>query len=284
MQNKKINFGLQINKENKISSFCNLSLQGILKNRNLKLSINSSQSAEVNFFDQKNEFFFNKNEEKVLNETFKIFNLGYKRNLNQQSNISYSLFSEQLEGKSENDLFFKLDYKNKIFNFVAGLKDNYDTFNKSIISLSKEMRFKNVFADFKLGIGQLFGKPPVTDHFMLGKDVKGYKNNSICPNNELGRSFIQVNTKIGLILKNIKLFLFSDFGFCSSQNNLINTFKSINYCISNKTYPQNMALSVGVGISAPFILSEKNLIGFVAFPLTTENNNEKMKVGLETEI
>lgn len=283
---KKISFGLGLDKNNIISSFCNLSIPNFLRSKDLKITMNSLSSGELKLTDPKNELKVFKNENKILNQSINILGISYKRIFN-NSSLEYSVQREnndsiQREINDEN-IIYKISYKNSYINLVNGIKNNLNAFTKAVISFRKEFIYKNMFVDCKYSLGQIMGNAPLTERFFLGEEIKGYKKNSIYPSNIDGRTFVQLSNKIGIIFRDIKCFTFSDLGFCSKEKNIVNAINTLSSCTINRCYPSNMAMSVGLGISSHVKMIDKNISAFVAFPLTENNCEGKIQVGIEAD-
>lgn len=136
----------------------------------------------------------------------------------------------------------------------------------------------------RLGVGAIYGKPPKYERFFLGKNVKGYKDNTISPTDfnlkNGGLSYLEVTNKLLLNISKVDLYLFNSFGYNSRQKSLVNTSKEAYKELRNMNNPA-YGLSVGIGACMPLSDGSGTLIdASLSFPLTNNKNIEKYQFDL----
>lgn len=140
----------------------------------------------------------------------------------------------------------------------------------------------NLKSSFKSGF--IIGNSHVIDKFLLGKNIRGYKDQSIGPLEKniinFGNSFLEIKNDFISKFKKFEVFLHTDVGFCSSSTNLLETFKSTVISLFLKDPTNSFGASYGLGFNyiLPRIKNFYPKIGFsYSFPITNKNNQERLQ-------
>lgn len=144
-------------------------------------------------------------------------------------------------------------------------------FAKLAIEKTIGLKFRNLFFESTIQVGQIFGHTTLLDRFFLGNSLPGYKDLSVGPvsqNNKVGgKSIVEIKNKAGISIRNISIFGFADAGANVSQGlgdccRVLYSFEDTN-CIGK---------SVGVGVS---FRDKKGPSLLFAVPMTSNTEAEK---------
>lgn len=211
--------------------------------------------------------------------------------LNHTTTQKYSLVYEIIEGLS-NILYFRVRNKtNNNFNYdlKAGCFENSLFYKLSLFFKQSFPLPLNFFYKLKTHIGLIHGHIHSSEKFYLGSNTRGYMPMSIAPldMNEKtgGNSCIELSNSFGYRFNRLKFFIFSDFGFNSRQNDILETLKSSARSLFLKYKPASLGWSTGLGL-AMNLHRHKNMAAdlSVSYALPLTDTKEKKCFQFEVEL
>ncbi|KAG0439964.1 hypothetical protein DMUE_2088 [Dictyocoela muelleri] len=220
-----------------------------------------------------------------------------KKNYSFGDNFITNIFNDKT--KNTIKLYdIKNSFKDKFMNFVINKTFKYPFIAKSFLKIRKNIYPENnnlnsknlpeIIFMSKMRSGVVFGRPHPLDKFLLGRNIRGYPENSIGPvdknNISLGNSFIEIKNQLSANFKNFEIFTHSDIGFCSKTQNLIETLKMTMLSMILKQPYKTFGASFGLGVNYlfPKIKNFAPKIGLTySIPLTQVDGNERLKFNLD---
>lgn len=137
----------------------------------------------------------------------------------------------------------------------------------------------NLFLEASFKVGKIFGQTSLVEKFFLGDALSGYKKGSVGPvsqNKKIGgNTFIEMRSKAGVYIRNLKLFAFGELGACSVKG-----LKECGEIIANFGDNNCIGKSIGLGLSMKDRSGPSVLF---AVPLTTNPDAEKYYFGIDFE-
>lgn len=255
----KISAGTRFSQESGIKPYIQLACSRLFNhNGSLKLSYLPPRSVEANFvfplFLKNNsslEMNIASNTRALLNGDLhsRVHSLDYKSKLN--LSFIYEILQETgklFYMKINNDEASLIYYKTKTGLFDRSFFTKLDLYVKKCFELPK-----NFFYNLKLHIGTIYGRPHTSDRYFLGESIRGHAPFSVSPlhSNEKigGLSCFVMSNNFGWSRGPFRFFTFTDFGFSSSQNNILETLKSTFRSILISFRPASFGISTGIGVS-----------------------------------
>lgn len=213
--------------------------------------------------------------------------------INYKSNYKYSFIYDYFYNNSglfyllmKNPQNTKIHHCTQFGLFEKKIFSKIDIFLKETILLPFKFFYK-----IQAHIGIIHGHPHFSLKYLLGDAIRGYKSMSISPldRNERigGLSCIEFSNSLGFSKNIFKFFIFTDIGFSSRQNNLIETINSAIKSLFLDQKPKTIGFSTGLGFCINIKKQKKCNIDFTmsyAFPSFHIDNTNNFDFGIDLDI
>ncbi|KAF7683894.1 hypothetical protein TCON_0919 [Astathelohania contejeani] len=137
--------------------------------------------------------------------------------------------------------------------------------------------WKNIFAKIQIGIGSIIGKPHTTDLFYL----QDYELNE---EYKKGKSYFEMEHRLGIKKNGLIFDIFSKFGMCSKQSNVMETCKSALIAIHILPLHPVYDISTGCSLSIPIFYKIGNITPICnlsfGLPLVNREKQQIFKLGI----
>lgn len=292
-KNKSMRLGIEIDKLNNITGFCNISFPKLfLENRSVELKYSTNQDSKLLCRSQHGpstaEFSLFRNFLKTPRKCFEAagFSLKFER-LSSAIELRTDLWS--LRGLR---LKFCKNIRKTTISCQTGINTTSGSmFVKMEMAGAKTLSLRrHVYNKVDWGIGVTKGNVHEVDRFFLGTNIWGYKPQSVYPSVrglDGGASYLEITDSLGMRTSSLDFFVFSSMGFCSQQSNIIETITSCFLSLFCHTKPRCLGLSLGAGASLPIHikgLGERRVQARLSIPLTDNPETEAFKLCLVAEI
>lgn len=205
----------------------------------------------------------------------------------------YSLVYEMIENAA-GLLYFRINNNNRkklACDFKIGIFENRIFYKLDMMCKYLFTLPLNLFYKGHIRTGIIHGHVHNSDKFFLGDGIRGYTSMSIYPTISSsingGRSCIEIANSFGYRLNQLRIFVFTDFGFCSSQSYVSETIKSSIISLFLKEKPSCLGWSSGIGVSIDmrkYQNTDVNLTMSYAIPLTNLEKTQRLQFSIDFNV